>query len=94
MLRTIEAFLWSLLIHLLIILLLVLSFKEIKDFKIPPPQSKTPKKITLNLKQFTQSVPNPVTLPAPVPAQNTPVEPVEQTKKPSIKEKKSTKQIV
>jgi len=83
MLRTIEAFLWSLLIHLLIILLLVLSFKEIKDFKIPPPQSKT----------FTPSVPNPVTLPAPVPAQNTPVEPVEQTKKPSIKEKKSTKQI-
>lgn len=95
MIRTIEAFLWSLLIHLLILLLLVLSFREVA-LKTPPPQSKTPQKITLNLKQFTPPVPKPkpITPPAPAQPQSVPKQPEQQqAKKAPIKEQKTTKTI-
>ncbi|HHO65341.1 MAG TPA: energy transducer TonB [Epsilonproteobacteria bacterium] len=94
--RTITGFVVSLLLHLLIFLLFFLSFDNVH--LIPPPSSKEPKKITLNLSRFTPPAPKPKPvskpkpiskpLPKPVPSKPKPTLPIPkpvETPKPPVK---------
>lgn len=94
--RTITGFVVSLLLHLLIFLLFFLSFDNVH--LIPPPSSKEPKKITLNLSRFTPPTPKPKPvskpkpiskpLPKPVPSKPKPTLPIPkpvETPKPPVK---------
>jgi len=82
--RTVTGFVLSLLLHLLVFWLFFLSFD--KMYLIPPPSSKAPKKITLNLSRFTPptpkpkpvSRPKPISKPLPKPVPPTPFIPTPQ----------------
>lgn len=78
----------SLLLHLLVVLLFVVSFRE---FKMPPPQSSTPQKIALDLRQFMPPAPKPAAKPIPPkpPVMPKPLSPEKPVQKPV--EKKTEK---
>ena len=85
--RTLKAFLLSLLLHLLIFLLFVVNFK---DLKIPEPQSQS-QKISLNLKSFVPPAPKsqPVTKPITPTQTVQPVQTPEDKPEPLKQEKKT-----
>jgi len=79
--RTLQALLLSLLLHLLIFLLFIKSFQEIKF--LPPPARE--KKISLNLKQIITTPPKPQPIPKPAPVTHTPSVPAPAVKEPQPK---------
>ncbi len=80
--RTVTGFVVSLLLHLLIFLLFFLSFD--KMHLIPPPSSKEPKKITLNLSKFTPPTPKPTPVSKPKPTPKPLPKPVPQKPMPPL----------